>query len=90
MLKQTYTEVKEELINFVIGTYESMCPKCQEIRFCNPDDNRVESGEFCSSESCPLVNDMKKALALAIEMQDHDTFNGQELLNEWKRKSMEI
>lgn len=90
-MKQTYTEIKAELINFILKPYEDKCPKCQEVRCCKPDDYQVDSGEFCTPEDyieCPLVNDMTKTLALAEEMQYKDTYGGQELLSVWKRKNM--
>jgi len=92
MLKQTYTEVKEELISFILGSHYHKCSKCQEVRYCVPDDYCVESGEFCTPEDyleCPLVQMMNKAMALAEEMQYQDTYGGQELLSHWKKKNME-
>jgi hypothetical protein len=91
MLKQTYTEVKEELISFMLEPHNHKCSKCQEVRHCNPDDYRVESGEFCTPEDyleCPLVNIMGEAMALADEMEYQDTFNGRELLSHWKKRNI--
>ncbi len=90
-MKQTYTEAKEEAIRFILRPYKFKCSKCQEVKHCNPDDYRVESGEFCTPEDyleCPLVKMMSKAMALAEEMEYRDTFDGRELLSHWKRRNM--
>jgi len=91
MLKQTYTEAKEEAISFILRPHNFKCSKCQEVRYCVPDDYRVESGEFCTPEDyteCPLVQMMNEAMALAEEMQYQDTFGRRELLSHWKRRNM--
>jgi len=88
MLKQTYIEKKNELISFISAPHNYKCEKCQDVRLCNPDDYRVESGEFCTPEDyieCPLVRMMNDARALADEMEYQDTFDGQELLGLWKK-----
>jgi hypothetical protein len=84
MLKQTYTSKKEELINFVLKPHNYECPKCQEVRYCDPDDYRSENGEFCSSEDCPSLKMMGEARALVDEMEYSDTYDGQELLGHWR------
>jgi hypothetical protein len=84
--------MKKELISFISASYSYKCEKCQEVRLCNPDDYRVESGEFCTPEDyieCPLVKMMGVTRALADEMEYQDTFNGRELLGHWKKKNME-
>jgi len=91
MSKQTYTEAKEEGISFVVAPHYFICSKCQEVRHCNPDDYRIESGEFCTPEDYieyPLVQMMNKAMALAEEMEYQDTFDGRELLSHWKRRNL--
>jgi len=91
MLKQTYTEAKEEVINFILRPHNHKCSKCQEVRLCNPDGCEVESGEFCTPEDyieCPLVKMMGEARALADEMEYQDTFNGRELLSHWKSRNI--
>lgn len=91
MLKQTYIEVKADAISFMLAPHRAKCPKCQEIRNCNPDDYRIESDEFCTPEDytqCPLVRLMEEARTMADEMEYQDTYGGQELLREWKRKNM--
>jgi hypothetical protein len=90
MSKQTYTGAKQDVINFVLMPYHLKCSKCHEVRYCNPDDYRIESGEFCTPEDyikCPLVNIMRETMALADEMEYLDTYEGQELLGHWKRKN---
>jgi hypothetical protein len=90
-LKQTYTGKKEELISFITASHYYKCEKCQEMRLCNPDDYRVESGEFCTPEDyieCPLVKMMVESRALADEMEYQDTHNGQGLLGHWKARNM--
>lgn len=84
MLKQTYIDKKEELINFVLKSHDFECLKCQEVRHCDPDDYRSESGEFCSSEDCPSLKMMGEARTLADEMEYRDTYGGQELLGRFK------
>ena len=93
MLKQTYTEVKEELIHFVLKPHNFECPKCQELRYCDPDDYRSENGDFCNPEDCiecPLVNMMGEARALADEIEYQNTYDGQELLSHWKKANMSL
>lgn len=74
MLKQTSISkiyepwTDEQMLSALLQPYFERCDKCNDEKWCEPDDYRVEDGSFCSVSSCPLVLKMKKDMIKVDEL----------------------
>jgi len=85
MSKQTYTSkifkrwTDEQVLSSLLIPYFDQCEKCNDEKWCEPDDYRVEDGSFCSVPHCPLLIIMQKDMVeydeLYLKLRDNDKIN---------------